>query len=73
MTYNIATFMEWFWTQFISLLTGIYNILDNIAITNNISLFEFILIVFLIGIVARIIITAPGSKEIVKASEKRGK
>lgn len=56
---NIANFIEWFITQFISIASTMLAKLDQIIIYGNISLMDFIITITIITAFISILITAP--------------
>lgn len=58
---NIAEFITWFINEFIKIGTNILNKLDNIYITDNVSLLEFTITITIIGIFINIILTLPNN------------
>lgn len=56
---NIGEFIEWFITQFINIGANMLGKLDEIIISGNISLLDFIITIAIIGAFINIIITVP--------------
>lgn len=56
---NIGEFIKWFITQFINIGTNLLGKIDNIIISGNISLLDFIITIAIIGAFINIIITVP--------------
>ena len=56
---NIASFMEWFLTQFVRIATNMLGKLDEIILYGNVSLMDFIVTITIIGIFIGIVLTLP--------------
>ena len=56
---NIANFMSWFITQFITIGTFLINKLDQIKLIGNVSILDFTITITIIGIFLSIVLTMP--------------
>ena len=56
---NISNFFEWFITQFVNIGSNLLGKIDEIIISGNISLLDFIVTIAIIGAFINIIITIP--------------
>ena len=56
---NISNFFNWFFTQFINIGTNLLEKIDEIILTGNVSLLDFIITIAIIGAFINIIITVP--------------
>lgn len=70
---DIGNFIDWFFTTVWDLGYQIYNIMDNIIInsTFGVSLLDVSIIILFTGIIFSIVLNAPGTKKIVKESERK--
>lgn len=70
---DITNFINWFFTTVWDIGYQIFNTLDQIIVNSayDVSLLDVSIIVLFAGIVFTIVLNAPGSKRIVKESEKK--
>lgn len=70
---DITNFTEWFFTTVWGLGTDIFNKMDDIILnsTYNVSLLDFSIILLFASIIFTIVLNAPGTKRIVKESERK--
>ena len=76
---NISSFITWFLNTIYSLASTLLGFLDNIYLTNNVTLLDFTITIFILGIVISILIASPGNvmriekKQESKSNKKGGK
>lgn len=71
---NISNFMTWFLNQFIVIGTNMIGKLDEIILTGNVSLMDFIITLTIIGIFLSIVLTLPNNaNKLAGRYEKRAK
>lgn len=73
-SYNISSFMTWFLGQVYSIFASIYDTLDHIYLANNVSLMDFTITIFILGLVISILVAQPGNAmRIEKVAEGKAK
>lgn len=61
MVNDISSFMSWFLGQIYSIFSSVFSILDSIILAPGVTLLEFIITIFILGIVVTILIAQPGN------------
>lgn len=61
MEINISSFMTWFLSQIYSIFSQIFSLLDRIILAPGVSLLDFIITIFILGIVVTILVATPGN------------
>lgn len=61
MVNDISSFMSWFLSQIYSIFSSVFSILDSIILAPGVTLLEFIITIFILGIVVTILIAQPGN------------
>ena len=70
---NISEFIEWFLNKIVEIASTLLNYLDNIYLTNNVSMLDFIITLAIISTFIGIIITLPQNINNKMRIEKKGK
>ena len=61
MVRDISSFMTWFLSQVYNIFIGCFGFLDNIHIASGVSLLDFTITIFILGLVVTILIAQPGN------------
>ena len=73
MVRDISSFMTWFLGQVYNIFTGCFGFLDNIHIASGVSLLDFTITIFILGLVVSILIAQPGNAMRVEKNMERKK
>lgn len=72
MEINISSFMTWFLSQIYSIFSQIFSLLDRIILAPGVSLLDFSITVFILGIVVTILVAIPNNvSRVEKGFERR--
>lgn len=61
MEINISSFFTWFLSQFYSIFSKIFILLDSIIIAPGVSMLDFSITIIILGFVVSILIASPGN------------
>lgn len=70
---NISEFISWFISTFINLLKTVFNTWDNIEIASGVTLLDFNIGIFIIGIILLVLFTFPNASRMESMGEKVGR
>lgn len=70
---DISNFIIWFLNEFVRIAGGLLSKLDEIILTGNVSLMDFIITIAVIGAFLGIIITTPSLRVIERATRTKNK
>lgn len=72
MEINISGFMTWFLSQIYSIFSQIFSLLDRIILAPGVSMLDFSITVFILGIVVSILVAIPNNvSRVEKGFERR--
>lgn len=75
LTIDLSSFITWFINITLNLILWAYNTLDSIQLSNGVSLLDFVITIFIIGIVIPVLVAIPNNASRVesRAEHKKSK